>query len=199
MHSQPVMVPDLSHGHLQIVAWKDARPQDNGHDPRSMYVEMFWLGILGPSAVWLMRYLARLIEDAPSEGTWLEVQNTALAIGLASGRNRTTVFERTIERLVRFNVASTVNSHTLGVSMNLPGLSSRQIARLPPELVGQHQQWMTNTRSRPDSQVSNARARELALTLLQLGESTEDTTAQLCRWRVTETIAHEATAWASVQ
>ena len=35
--------------HLRIVPWRDEVIDRVGHDPRSAYVERFWLGILGPS------------------------------------------------------------------------------------------------------------------------------------------------------
>ena len=42
---------------LQVLPWSDPVIDQLGYDPRSRYVERFWLGILGPSATWLMRYL----------------------------------------------------------------------------------------------------------------------------------------------
>jgi hypothetical protein len=36
---------------LRIVAWPDPVIDTLGHDPRSWYVEHFWLGILGPKSI----------------------------------------------------------------------------------------------------------------------------------------------------
>jgi hypothetical protein len=36
---------------LAIVAWPDPVIDELGHDPRSAYVERFWLSILGPSSI----------------------------------------------------------------------------------------------------------------------------------------------------
>ena len=42
-------LPDLTVPTLRITAWPDAVIDAVGHDPRSTYVEMFWLSILGPT------------------------------------------------------------------------------------------------------------------------------------------------------
>ena len=34
---------------LEVVAWTDPIDDAAGHDPRSDYVERFWLGLLGPA------------------------------------------------------------------------------------------------------------------------------------------------------
>lgn len=44
---------------LEVVAWTDPSFDLNGHDPRSQYVEQFWLGILGPSSTILKHYGSR--------------------------------------------------------------------------------------------------------------------------------------------
>jgi hypothetical protein len=36
---------------LHIVAWTDPVIDTLGHDPRSWYVEQFWLGIIGPTTI----------------------------------------------------------------------------------------------------------------------------------------------------
>ena len=35
---------------LHVVAWPDPVVDQVGYDPRTMYVERFWLGILGPTS-----------------------------------------------------------------------------------------------------------------------------------------------------
>ena len=48
---------------LHISVWADPLIDRLGHDPRSTYVEQFWLGILGPRTVWLLSQTQR---DGPS-------------------------------------------------------------------------------------------------------------------------------------
>ena len=43
---------------LHISVWTDPLVDRLGHDPRSNYVEQYWLGILGPSLVWIPSTLA---------------------------------------------------------------------------------------------------------------------------------------------
>jgi hypothetical protein len=45
----PVAIPDLSTETIAIRPWPDEVIDAVGHDPRSAYVERFWLGVLGPS------------------------------------------------------------------------------------------------------------------------------------------------------
>ena len=42
---------------VRITPWIDPVVDRRGHDPRSSYVEQFWLGTLGPTATWLVRRL----------------------------------------------------------------------------------------------------------------------------------------------
>jgi len=152
-----VLIPDLELGHLRVVEWQVAAPSSAEHDPRSTYVELFWLGILGPTAVWLMRHLARRLDEPPADdhddaehGVWIEIEETARAIGLASGRQRSAAFARTVDRLIRFNMATTVNGHTLAVRRQMPAISRRQVERLPSALQAAHQKWIgsSDTESR---------------------------------------------------
>jgi hypothetical protein len=42
--------PAVPPASLAVVPWEDVVIDELGHDPRSLYVERFWLGILGPSS-----------------------------------------------------------------------------------------------------------------------------------------------------
>jgi len=50
--------PTFPTDQLRVEAWDDPLVDRLGHDPRSTYTEHYWLGILGPSACWLLRRLA---------------------------------------------------------------------------------------------------------------------------------------------
>src|SRR4051795_11441772 len=64
---------------LSIRPWPDGVIDALGHDPRSQYVERFWLGILGPSTTWLLRRFAAGLEDEPA-GYDLQLADTAQAL-----------------------------------------------------------------------------------------------------------------------
>ncbi len=184
---------------LRVVAWEDVVIDELGHDPRSTYVERFWLGILGPSATWLLRRLAAGLEAAPG-GFELELGPTATELGLGNRSGRHAPFVRCLERCCRFGAAD-LQLHeppTLKVRRKLPPLTRAQVERLPDALRAEHQLWL----ERPGDgspvvlEQLRHRARQLALSLLQLGEDGETTERQLHRWRVHPALAHEATAWA---
>ena len=60
MPTQPTFPTD----HIRIEAWDDPVIDRLDHDPRSTYVETYWLGILGPGACWLLRGLADRLDGA---------------------------------------------------------------------------------------------------------------------------------------
>jgi hypothetical protein len=168
-----------------------------GHDPRSPYVETFWLGILGPTATWLLRRLAGGLEASPA-GYELDLATTAHELGLAAHSGPQSPFVRSIARCCRFGAAQLVDDTTLRVRRKLPPLTRAQVTRLPEALQAAHRSW-TDAHSPGSSiaatQIRN-RARHLALSLLELGEDGEATERQLHRWRIHPAMAHDATAWA---
>src|SRR5215210_2254788 len=99
----PVALPDLSTDVLTIRPWPDEVIDVLGHDPRSAYVERFWLGVLGPSAIWLLRRLAAGLEASPA-GFALPLTDTARAIGIG-GTGPSSSFARTIGRVCQFDLA----------------------------------------------------------------------------------------------
>ena len=42
-------------GTIVILPWPDAALDDGGHDPRSPYVEQFYVALLGPTLTLLLR------------------------------------------------------------------------------------------------------------------------------------------------
>src|SRR5438067_667698 len=80
---------------LTVRPWPDSVLDDIGHDPRSPYVERFWLGVLGPSSVVFLRRLATELETHPS-GFQLPLIETAKTLGLGMKGGRNSPFLRTI-------------------------------------------------------------------------------------------------------
>ena len=50
---------------IRVMPWPDPVLDAVGHDPRSWYVETFWLPTLGPTALLLLRHLADRFEANP--------------------------------------------------------------------------------------------------------------------------------------
>jgi hypothetical protein len=191
---------------LLVRPWSDPVIDDIGHDPRSPYVERFWLSVLGPSSTWLLRYLVERFDDTP-HGFDLDLAACAAAIGLGSRQSRTAAFPRTVARCCQFGTARLSNPSTLEVRRRLAPLTRRQVNRLPEPLRSEHARW-AETASAPSgsSTASPApapgnhaladKARRLALSLLELGEDADGAEQQLERWRFPQLMAREATAWA---
>ena len=66
---------------LMVRPWEDEVIDRIGFDPRTSYVESFWLGVIGPSATWLLRRMAAGFDASP-EGFKMSLGETARAIGL---------------------------------------------------------------------------------------------------------------------
>jgi hypothetical protein len=178
---------------LTVRPWPDSVLDQVGHDPRSAYVERFWLGVLGPSCVLFLRRLANELEANPA-GFELPLAETAKALGLGMKGGRNSPFLRTISRCVQFHLAHLEpENRMLLARRKLPPLTRGQITRLPEPLQLQHHEWQHDP---AQDERSKARARRLALSLLELGEDVEATERQLHRWRFHPVAAREATAWA---
>ena len=134
--------PPLPFGTIIVLPWVDPLVDDVGHDPRSPYVEQFWLGVIGPSATWLLRRLADAF-DAHPDGFELDTGEMARALGLSATTGRNSSFARTVQRCVQFGLAQ---PHHTGVRVRrrLPPLSHRQLGRLPATLQEQHEQWVSD-------------------------------------------------------
>ena len=180
---------------LPVRPWPDSVIDALGHDPRSAYVERFWLGILGPSTTWLLRYLANRLDASP-EGFDLDLAATAQALGLGGKGGRHSPFMRALSRCCQFDVAEARPDGTLAVRRKLPPLTRRQILRLSPELVAAHQAWQDAELRTPAHEQQRRRSRRLALSLIELGEDAEATEHQLARWRFHPALCREAAAWA---
>jgi hypothetical protein len=183
---------------LLVRPWTDEVIDSLGFDPRSPYVERFWLGVLGPSTTWLMRRIAAGFDQAP-EGFELPLGETARALGLGDRGGRHSPFLRTVNRMIQFELAQvlTPGAGELAVRRRVPPLSRRQTARLSPDLQAAHERWHAEQLKEPPAAAQRRRSRQLALSLLEIGEDVEAAERQLLRWRYHPALAREAVAWAA--
>ncbi len=179
---------------LHVKPWPDPVIDRMGHDPRSTYVEQFWLGILGPSTTWLLRRIAASLEAAPA-GFDLPLADTARALGIG-GDGASSPFVRALGRCCQFQLAAAEDDGVLVVRRKLPPLNRRQLARLPEPVQADHQRWQDTELATPPVEKMRRRSRCLALSLLELGEDLEATERQLLRWRFHPALCHESAAWA---
>jgi hypothetical protein len=187
-------LPPLTAPTLAIRPWPDPVIDQVGHDPRSAYVERFWLGILGPSTTWLLRRVAAGLEASPG-GFDLPLEETARALGLG-GTGRQSPFFRALGRCCQFELAAPDGDGTLAVRRKLPPLNRRQLVHLPDAVQEEHQRWQAGHLGEPEIERLRRRSRRLALSLFELGEDPEATERQLLRWRFHPALCHESTRWA---
>jgi hypothetical protein len=183
---------------IHISAWDDPIVDQLGHDPRSPYVEQFWLPILGPSTTFLMRHLSARLDEEP-EGFDLSVDDTARLLGLGTRSGLGSPFIRAMARTGQFRLTRPCGPDAIEVRRRLPGLSSPQISRLPAPVRDAHDAWQRAANQEPTIEQRRTRARRLALSLLELGEDTEAAEQQLHRWRIHPAMAHEALRWAQIR
>ena len=181
---------------LKVIPWVDQVIDKVGFDPRSPYVERFWLSIIGPSTTWLMRRVASGFDASP-DGFYLPLGETARALGLGDRGGRHSTLLRTVNRMIQFELAKVAGPDAVAVRRRLPPLSRRHTARLSPALQEAHDRWQADQLSDPPDESHRRRARHLALSLLELGEDPESVERQLSGWRYHPAAVKDATAWAT--
>lgn len=133
-------------GQITLVTWPDALSDATGYPVRSEYVERFWLGILGPTATWLLR---RCSDEVLSNttGAVVDLHPMAGSIGLAYHAGRHNPFSRGFDRLIMFGMMRHVGNHprpTFAVRTHVPLLAGRQVARLPEQLQVAHADYLSS-------------------------------------------------------
>lgn len=104
-----------------------------GHDPRSSYVEIYWLPVIGPTATWLYRLIARDWEDGGADLICLDVARAGARVGVG-GTGRHCPAIKALDRLTRFGLGWWGNDGILNLKRNLPAAPERARRRL--EAVG---------------------------------------------------------------
>ena len=194
MHGAPTTL-SVPTDTLAIRPWPDPVLDELGQDPRSNYVETFWLGILGPSTTWLLRRLVARLELSPA-GYEMPLLETATCLGIGHKLGRHSPFVRSLSRLVHFDIAQLRGGTELAVRRKVAPLTRRQVLRLPEPLQLEHKAWQEGQLRTPALEQQRRRSRQLALSLVELGEDLEETERQLHRWKYHPAMAHEAANWA---
>lgn len=192
MRSAPTFVPtDV----LRVRPWPDDVIDSLGHDPRSTYVETYWLGILGPSTTWFLRLVAAAF-DAHPDGVELPFDDTAATLGLSGKGGRHSPFVRSITRCIQFDLATLDGDGALAVRRRVPPLNRRQVARLPEFLQVAHAEWQESLRHAAPVDQLRHQTRQLALSYVQLGEALDEVELHLMRLNFHPALCSEAARWA---
>jgi hypothetical protein len=132
-HGEPESLSAAGRLRLRVEPWHDPVIDEVGYDPRSDYVERFWLPVLGPSTTWLLRHFTIRLEESPA-GVELDVEDTARSLGLGERLGPNAPFARTLKRCVDFEMAEWRGPQLLAVRIRLPPLARRHLRRLPESL-----------------------------------------------------------------
>lgn len=136
-----ISLPD--DGIVRIIPWRDPVVENTGHDVRSQYVETFWLAVLGPTAMWLMRRCSDGL-DAYPDGVDMDLEELAKGLGLGYAPGKHGPFVRAFQRCVMFGMAqqvATLPYLTLAMRTVVPELPARHVARLPQGLRTALMDW----------------------------------------------------------
>jgi hypothetical protein len=180
---------------LTIQPWPDPVLDTVGHDPRSLYVERFWLPTLGPTALLLLRHLATKF-DAHPRGIQLPVADTSRALGLGDREGSSSPIVRSLARLETFDLACSDGDATVAVRRNLPPANRRHLRRLPASVQSDHATWAEARLAEPPLADARRRARRLALALLEQGEDRGGVEHALASVGFHPAVSHDAVRWA---
>ena len=122
---------------LKILPWSDPVTDSVGYDPRSLYVEMFWLPILGPSCIWLLRRLAMWLEKNP-DGFKMSSSDFAQEIGLGKNNKKSQPLKRTLSRCAHFGIIHIIDNNSIYLRQRMPAVSPRLLHRFSDKLKQAH-------------------------------------------------------------
>jgi hypothetical protein len=128
---------------VTIRPWIDPVVDEHGHDPRSDYVERFWLGVIGPTATWIMRRFAAGFDAEPS-GFAIDLADTATSMGLSYAKRTSSPFGKALQRCAMFGLVQPL-SDGYSVRRRIPQVAMRHLRRLPDEVREAHDSWVRAT------------------------------------------------------
>ncbi len=127
----------------RIRPWIDPVVDERGHDPRSAYVERYWLGVIGPTATLIMRRFADEFDRRPG-GFVLDLTHTASTMGLSYTKGLHSPFGRALHRCVMFGLAQNAPDG-FTVRRMFPNVAQRHLSRLPTDVQEAHHDWARRT------------------------------------------------------
>lgn len=175
---------------IRVVPWPDPVADPHGVHPCSRYVELYWLGVIGPSTTWLLRRLSYGLEVHP-DGFDLDLSETARSLGLGERMGKNSPFRRAVQRLATFELARAHGPTGLAVRTRIPPLPLRHLSRLPPSLQSSHRRWVAEQQLPPPEQMRR-RAERLAAGLAASGRDRSSIEKQLADWHFHPAVSFRA-------
>lgn len=202
---------------IRIIAWHDPVVATLGHDPRAPYAEKFWLPTLGPSALFLIRYLADRFDDEAA-GFDLALAEVSRCLGLGDRIGRSSTVARSLARLVQFDLAAYPSddgdgdgggraasgaacdaANVLHVRRHVPPINRRHVRRLPPSRQAEHDAWVSARLAEPAMAAVRHNARRAAVVLSSMGERADAVERALGSAGFAPALARDAALWARDQ
>jgi len=140
-----ITIPHSFEPVITLTKWSDPLVEYWGFEPDSLYVERFWLPVLGPTATWLVRRLNyELGNTSDFRGAVdIDLGYVATTMGLSFAAGRNSPFTKAIQRLVMFGIAhSTEDGFALRTM--LPAVAGRHARRWPEAFKAEHDTIASN-------------------------------------------------------
>ncbi len=179
-----------------LCAWPDPIIDTLGHDPRSEYVERFWLPTLGPTSLLLLRRVATLLGRSGDDPHRVDAAELSQTLGLGSRTGTNAPLHRSFERLVQFDLATSTTPMHYAVRRTVPPVNRRHVHRLPLDLQRAHDEWVTEQLTSTPLEHARRRARRLAFTLFEQGDDLDTVERTLLGVGFHPTVCRESAEWA---
>ena len=131
---------------ITVQRFPDPVVEEWGATAQSLYAEMFWLPVVGPTALLTFRRLNLLLTGVDE----LDVDLNELAgqMGLAFAPRQQSAFTRSMHRLIMFGLAyQPLGSNRLQVRQFVPSVPLRHQKRWSPALIAMHDQHVMGQRA----------------------------------------------------
>jgi len=174
-------------GTITLQSWDDPLTTA-GYPVQSRYTELFWLPLLGPSSLLLLRRTDQLL-SVEAKPVTMGVAELAQSLGLGPTGRHGSLLVRTIKRCCDFRVARQVGDTTLEVKRKLAPLTDRQILHLPHALRQLHFGTFEIERYRLLAE-SSTRLAQMTATLRDLGADPSEIADQLQRMGYERPVSH---------
>jgi hypothetical protein len=190
-------LPRIQPDSIWVEPWIDDVVDSLGHDPKSPYVERFWLGLLGPSATWLIRSISYGFDASPT-GFHLSTSDTARVLGIGERTGKHSPFQRAIGRLLVFQLAYQ-RGDSLVVRPRVPWMDPRTVRRFSSPLRHEHNMWEDAEMQSSASNAARRRASSLAMSTVRTGGNVDDAERDLIRAGTHPALSRSMAEWAASQ
>ena len=133
---------------LNFTAWADDVHDEDGHRADSLYVEMFWLPVLGPSATLFVRRMNMYLAENP-DGFSIGAIELGRELGLGHSQSRHAPLSRALHRCIMFGIVRRNSPAHFAVRRLISRVAEQHVVLLPPMLQRAHSLWPAGPLSPP--------------------------------------------------